>query len=81
MITLKEAVKIATEFRGSKVSSGNECSDSWIFGFKEDEGKLGSAPVVVSKKSGECRFFDFTNEEIELLSNSSKLDKKDLKFI
>lgn len=37
MITLAEAIKIAENFRGSKVASASDCGDRWAFNFKDDE--------------------------------------------
>ena len=57
MISLKDAFKKAEKFRGSKICSAGDCGDKWIFGFEEDVGKTGGAPVAVFKEKGTCEYF------------------------
>lgn len=67
-MTLQEAVKIAEESRGGKVSIAGDCGDRWVFSFKEDEGCLGGAPVFVFKDDGRCEYF-FVTDYIDSLES------------
>ena len=57
MINFTDALKKAEKFRGNKICSASDCGDRWIFGFEEDVGKTGSAPVAVFKEKGTCEYF------------------------
>lgn len=52
MITLEEAIEIAREYRPN-IDNGYENKKAYIFSSHEDEGKMGSQPVVVLKETGE----------------------------
>ena len=56
-MTLKEAISKAEKMRQSKISAIVDCGDRWAFGFEEDKGKYGSAPVFVFKENGKSEFF------------------------
>ena len=76
MITLKEAVKIAENMRQSKISAIVDCEDRWAFGFEEDKGKYGSAPVFVFKETGESEFF-FVGDYFLLLEKGQDIPLPD----
>ena len=65
-MTLKEAISLAEEARGSEVGAIKDCDDRWAFAFKEDFGRLGSAPIFIFKNDGRCEFF-FVGDYVELL--------------
>ncbi len=65
-MTLKDAIKIAEEIRGSEVSIVKDCGDRWAFGFRADADRLGSAPAFVFKGDGHCEFF-FVGDYIDVL--------------
>ena len=49
MITLKEAISKAENWRGSKVKTVKECNDRWVFTFEDDYPK---EKPVFDEKSG-----------------------------
>ena len=72
MITLKEAIRKAENMRESKIGTIIDCGDRWAFGFKEDEGKTGSAPVFVFKENGKCEYF-FVGDYFNLLEKGQNI--------
>lgn len=75
-MTLKEAIETAQAARGSAVSFALDCGDRWAFGFKDDEGCLGSAPAFVFKNDGRCEFF-FIGDFLDLLRAGNPIPIKE----
>ena len=80
MIALKNALKKAEDFRRSEVKSCGDCGDRWVFSFKEDEGKIGGAPVVVYKTSGACEYFSVADYIIKgIFENIKPIDLSEVR--